>query len=287
MDKSEPVSWSLMEPPDRATAEAAGSLLLLAEDHPTNRLVLTKQLAMAGYRADAVEDGLAALEALGRTAYGLVLTDIQMPRMDGYQLAREIRKIEQARGRARIPVLAITANALKGELELCLEAGMDDCIIKPVSIPDLDAKLRRWLPAAQGLMGAPAEEPPRPEPRRETPAVEAPLNLGHLETLCQGDRSHAMEILRDFRDATNFDMAGLAAALSRQDLPDLARCAHRIKGSSFLVGARPLADAALALEQSARTGRTPDLESLVAALQAAFLRLENFLDERMEDSQQG
>jgi CheY-like chemotaxis protein len=103
---------------------------------------------MAGYQVDAVEDGLAALEALEQTRYGLVLTDVQMPRMDGYQLVQEIRAREGSRGTPRIPVLAITANALKGELERCLDAGMDGCIIKPVTIPDLDAHLRTWLPAA-------------------------------------------------------------------------------------------------------------------------------------------
>ncbi|MDE3246182.1 MAG: PAS domain S-box protein, partial [Acidobacteriota bacterium] len=151
VNRAKTKSWAPKQPPDRAVAEAAGGLVLLVEDHPTNRLVLTRQLSAAGYRSDSVEDGLLALEAMAQTRYGLVLTDIQMPHMDGYELAREIRKIEQARAWARVPVLAITANALKGELELCLEAGMDDCIIKPVSIPDLDAKLRRWLPAAQGL----------------------------------------------------------------------------------------------------------------------------------------
>jgi signal transduction histidine kinase len=145
---AKPAAWVPVEPPDRETALGSGCLILLAEDHPTNRLVLSKQLRMAGYQVDAVEDGLAALEALEQTRYGLVLTDVQMPRMDGYQLVQEIRAREGSRGTPRIPVLAITANALKGELERCLDAGMDGCIIKPVTIPDLDAHLRTWLPAA-------------------------------------------------------------------------------------------------------------------------------------------
>lgn len=78
-------------------------------------------------------------------AYGLVLTDVQMPRMDGYGLARAIRELEGQQGRARLPVLALTANALSGELDRCLASGMDDCLIKPVGVRDLAEKLGRWL----------------------------------------------------------------------------------------------------------------------------------------------
>jgi CheY-like chemotaxis protein/nitrogen-specific signal transduction histidine kinase len=286
VDLVKKVSWVPMEPPDRAAAEAAGCLLLLVEDHPTNRLVLSKQLRLAGYQADAVEDGLLALEAMEKTSYGLVLTDIQMPHMDGYQLAREIRKIEHAKDLARIPVLAITANALKGELELCLEAGMDDCIIKPVSIPDLDAKLRMWLPGAVDLMRM---RPMEPEIVESPDAADQgpPVDLAFLDSFSRWDRASALEIMRDFRDTTRADQARLMSALSQQDLPELARWAHRIKGSSLLVGAKTLADAALKLEQAARSKGPVDLAPYAEALQAAFNRLERFLDEQAENSKLG
>lgn len=139
-------AWEPVEPPSREAALAAGRLLLLVEDHPTNRLVLKRQLHLAGYQTDTAEDGLQALEAMQHCRYGLVLTDIHMPRMDGYELALEIRNREARGGQARLPVLALTANAVKGELDRCLAAGMDDCIIKPVGIPELAEKLRQWLP---------------------------------------------------------------------------------------------------------------------------------------------
>ncbi len=287
LDQVATVPWTLMKPPDRNTAEAAGGLVLLVEDHPTNRLVLTKQLAMAGYQADAVEDGVAALEALGKASYGLVLTDIQMPRMDGYQLAREIRKIERIAQSARIPVLAVTANALKGELERCLEAGMDDCIIKPVTIPDLDAKLRRWLPAAANLMQAQPEDASQPDLRPGPAVMNPPLDLKFLDDFCKGDRAKALEVLRDFCGATRTDLAGLSTALSNRNIAELARFAHRIKGSSLLVGAKPLADAALALEQAAKAGGEGNLEPLSDALHSAFTQLALFLEKQFENSKCG
>ncbi|MBL0209780.1 MAG: PAS domain S-box protein [Holophagaceae bacterium] len=287
LDRAAPEPWSPREAPPREVAEAARGLVLLVEDHPTNRLVLMKQLGMAGYQADAVEDGVAALEAMGRTTYGLVLTDIQMPRMDGYQLAREIRKIEEIAQAARTPVLAVTANALKGEYERCLEAGMDDCIIKPVSIPDLDAKLRKWMPAAAALMCDLPTETPRAEAAPDTPAAEPPLDLGFLGGFCKGDRVSALEILRNFCDSTRADLTELSSALSAGSPVETARYAHRIKGSSLLVGAKTLADSAQVLEQAARTGSGADLEPLVKTLRAAFKQLELFLEEQMVNSRRG
>ncbi|MBK8724507.1 MAG: PAS domain S-box protein [Holophagaceae bacterium] len=278
LEDTSKAAWVPRKPPVRALAEASDCLILLAEDHPTNRLVLMKQLSLAGYQADVAEDGLKALEAMAKTKYALLLTDIQMPRLDGYQLAREVRRLEAEAGRPRIPILALTANALRGELERCQAAGMDDCIIKPVDIPGLDAKLRAWLPRAAGAMGpVPTGAPPADAPGPGPGPVEPPVDFTVLADLSRGDRASSLEILKDFVDSTRVDIAGLRPLLERGDRAGMARQAHRVKGAGAMVGARPLAAAAADLEALARTAGGASMEDGVKAVEASFVLLASFM----------
>ncbi len=275
--------WDLVEPPDRETALAAGCLVLLAEDHPTNRVVLTRQLQLAGYQVDTTEDGVAALAAWNEHHYGLVLTDIHMPRMDGYQLALEIRRGEGLGGRTRIPILALTANALHGELERCLAAGMDDCIIKPINIPGLQAKLRYWLPAASRLI---APRPPDPSSVRAAVAEPSPggppVDMDYLANFTHGDPAGALEILQDYCQVTSLDVVGLRLALACGDKRELVHRAHRIKGASLMVGAKAMAELAQRFEQTAPAGEMPELTALLAALEADFAAVERFTRDQLE-----
>ncbi len=138
LDSSRPTNTS----PRRGASGAFR--VLLAEDNPVNRLVMLKQLAMLGYRADAVEDGVEALRVLEEERYDLVLMDCQMPELDGYSATRRIRRREDAN--QRLPVIAVTAHAMEGDRESCLEAGMDDYVSKPFQVAELSAVLERWLP---------------------------------------------------------------------------------------------------------------------------------------------
>jgi CheY-like chemotaxis protein len=132
--------------PSRAVAEEEGSVVLLAEDHPVNRTVVSHQLEVIGFHLDVAEDGEEGLERFLTGRYGLVLTDLNMPRMDGYELAAAIRRHERRQGRARTPIIALSANVMQGEPERTRAAGMDDFIAKPTTIPFLAAKLHQWLP---------------------------------------------------------------------------------------------------------------------------------------------
>ena len=147
-------------PTTREDAITAGRLILFAEDHPVNRDVIMRQLHLLGYAADAVESGVQAVAALGRTDYALLLTDCNMPEMDCFALTRHIRREggEQKAPR-HLPIVALTANAMDGEAERCLEAGMDDYLSKPVEMTKLRVALERWPPPAP-LSAAP--EPPAP-----------------------------------------------------------------------------------------------------------------------------
>jgi CheY-like chemotaxis protein len=135
-----------VQAPSIDEAAAAGQLILVAEDNEINQDVLRRQLSRLGYAAVIVGDGLKALEAHATGRYSLLLTDCHMPLMDGYQLTTKIREREQRTG-GHIPIIAITANALHGEVERCLAIGMDDFVIKPIELRAFRTKLKQWMPA--------------------------------------------------------------------------------------------------------------------------------------------
>ena len=123
-----------------------GAVILLVEDNPSNQAVALQQLARLGLRADVAGTGQEAVERLSREGHGyeVVLMDCQMPEMDGFQATRVVRALEVQRGE-RVTIVAMTAQALKGDRERCLAAGMDDYLSKPVRIDDLREALARWL----------------------------------------------------------------------------------------------------------------------------------------------
>ena len=124
-----------------------GTLILLAEDNLTNQQVIRRQLTKLGYTCEIEDDGKLALEAWRRNDYALLLTDCHMPNMDGFELTASIRKDQEGSGK-RSPIIAVTANALEGEAERCIAAGMDDYLSKPLAMSDLKATLRKWMPNA-------------------------------------------------------------------------------------------------------------------------------------------
>jgi signal transduction histidine kinase/CHASE3 domain sensor protein/ActR/RegA family two-component response regulator len=133
-------------PPEPAPMQVDGPLVLLAEDHPVNRIILVRQLNRLGYAAEMAADGREALEKWRSGKFGLIVTDCNMPEMSGYDLSRAIRRIEEAEGRKRTPIIACTAYAILGEADTCRAAGMDDYLAKPVDLMRLREKLDKWLP---------------------------------------------------------------------------------------------------------------------------------------------
>jgi signal transduction histidine kinase/CheY-like chemotaxis protein/HPt (histidine-containing phosphotransfer) domain-containing protein len=241
-DVAAPPATALTTPrrkPSRAEAEREGSLLLLVDDHPVNRLVLLHQLHSAGFEVDTADNGNEALRKYMRTPYGLVLTDLAMPEMSGYELAGTIREHEAAHGRARTPIIALSANVMEGEPERCRAAGMDDFAGKPTTIPLITSKLRRWLPDVDWHTHT-AEEP----------AVQAGehVDMELVAEITGGDPVLTENLLHAFVASSQSDLAELADAVARCDLDRIRRPAHRLKGASLTVGANRLADVAKQLE---------------------------------------
>ena len=149
--------------PSVEAAAREGTLVLLADDHPTNRMVLLRQLNSLGYAVDCAGDGAEALRKWASGRFAALVTDCDMPAMNGYELARRIRERESAQAGARVPIIACTANALRGAAEACFAAGMDDYVSKPVHLAELQEKLTQWLPlpdpANDELSESPALQP--------------------------------------------------------------------------------------------------------------------------------
>ena len=262
--------------PTVAEAEAERSLVLLVDDHPTNRAVIARQLALAGYASEAADEGEHGLVRWRSGRYALVLTDVHMPKLDGYQLARAIREEEAREHRAHTPIIALTASALKGEAERCLAAGMDDYLAKPVSIPSLVTMLGRWLPHTRHV-AEPTAALAQMLPQAERPP---PIDEHVLEGLVHGDAVETRELLDDFLASTQADLATLNAAHAAGDLPGVTREAHKLKGAARSIGAGELGQVAEALESAGRAQDTMHVPALVADVATAVHRLTLWSDAR-------
>jgi two-component system sensor histidine kinase EvgS len=261
-------------PPTRKQAEAEGSLLLLVEDHPTNRQVLAQQFGLAGFVADIAVNGLQALKLWKKNRYALVFTDLHMPEMDGVDLTRAIREAERKGKRIRTPVLALTAAAMKEETERCFEAGMDDVVTKPTTVPILASKLRQWLPHLDWTP-ADSDDATGLQDRRTRLASPKALELDEsvLQDLAAGDAMAATTILDDFLRSTQADVHALAPLMSARDAESIRRQAHRIVGAARTVGALPLACLAADLEAAGKSADWGTLESLLPRIRDSFARL--------------
>lgn len=249
-----------------SAVKADAPVVLVADDHPVNRKLLSIQLGLLGLRAESAANGEAALALWRDGRFALVITDCHMPKMDGYELTRAIRQIEADEARARTPIFAWTANALAGEAERCHAAGMDELLVKPADLAQLKEAVSKWLVVADVTKPVHAGH----EGSGDTQAM--PIDFKVLDELA-GNAADKAEILQDFMAQTRSDLADLEAALEMQDIPGSVRIAHRMKGASRMVGAHELANACMAMENSGRQGNPEGADAVTAALErlAAYL----------------
>ena len=252
--------------------------VLLVEDNSVNLLVAQRLLQVLGCEVDTVTQGEQALEALHARPFDVVLMDCQMPVLDGYDATRRWRAHEAARGAARLPIVAMTANAMAGDRERCLQAGMDDYLSKPINRETLQAVLARWgsamnddaavqPPSVPGQMPSPPAAPPA---RDEAPAPV--LDQDVLDELLEVIGPDTARIIGVFLDDTPPLIRQLQDASVAADLDQLRALAHSLKSASANVGAMALSAAAWRIEHDARAGTLERPAVAVALLIAEFAR---------------
>ena len=249
-------------------------LVLAVDDHPINRDLLARQINLLGLRAETAENGEVALSMWRDGHFDLVITDCHMPEMDGYELSRSIRRIEKEKKLPHMPVIAWTANALAEEAERCRAAGMDELLVKPANLAQLRKVLATWLSLAETGRGQPGQNSAAQSHPLEREA--GPIDYAELRKIVPDDSEHA-PVLRDFLVQIHMDHSRLNEALQQENKEEAERTAHRMKGSSRMVGATELASICAAIEQFARDGAMAGAKSAAPRLDAAIKAVETHL----------
>ncbi len=259
---------------DGPTAElTTGAPILIAEDSPINQKILARQVATLGYDSDLADDGAQALAMLAEHPYRLLLTDIEMPELDGLALTRKIREGED--GGAHLPVLAVTGTLDDAQRTRCAEAGMDGCLEKPVDMDLLKAELTRYL-ETNGI--APSDDSADEAAPAEAQAAEAAVDPSLLEESFGDDPELIKEILQDYLGPAQDTVAEIDTAFSAHDAAAIGAAAHKLKSSSRAIGANDLADLCLELEKAGKGDDWPVIEARYPALAGNLQRVTAFID---------
>ncbi|WED20795.1 response regulator [Vibrio sp. JC009] len=233
--------------PEISQAESEGCLILIAEDNLVNQEVIKRQLNFLGYAAEVADDGEMALEMMKKRHYGLLLTDCHMPRIDGFQLTAAIRERE-LHGASRTPIVAITANAMQGEAERCLLAGMDGYLAKPVELAKLKESIDRWLPIEKCCTLSGCTEPEKPS--------ESKSDIIDFELLARflgDDKETQHYFLNKFANDSKDTFEAAKSAAEEEDMVKVVQLMHKLKSSSKAVGAENLSGLCLQLELVAKS----------------------------------
>jgi PAS domain S-box-containing protein len=252
--------------PGAADSARSKRKILLAEDNAVNRKLAVALLEKRGFAVVVTENGREAIEALEREAVDLVLMDVQMPVMDGLEAMRAIREKEQSTG-SHLPIIALTAHAMKGDRERCLAAGADDYVTKPIRLGELLAAMDRATTMRADISEAkPSSASETAMPSSSSAPARSRLDLAAALERVEGDRELLEEIARLFAEECPGLIDQIRRARQTDDFPLLQRTAHTLKGAASNVAATKVAEAALALESQARTGQPGGTDALIAAL---------------------
>ncbi len=236
--------------------------ILLAEDNAVNQKVALAMLSHFGHSAEVVATGWEAIQALRKADYAMVLMDCEMPEMDGYEATRRIRDPASGVRNPRVPIVAVTGNAMPGDRENCVSAGMDDYLAKPVEPEELARVLAKWVSPQPGPVA------PVPEPVSTAPAVSsAVFDEQALLKRLMGNRAVAEKILDAFLQEAPSYLSNLRKCLQQSDSAGARRYAHTLKGSAANVSALVLRAAAFEAEQFARAGNLDSVGELLTPLE--------------------
>ena len=237
--------------------------VLVVDDHPANRLLMCQQLGFLGHRFSSENNGANGLKAWIKGSFDLVIADCNMPVMNGYELTRAIRQYEQAAQRAPCTILGFTANAQPEERLRCKQAGMDDCVFKPINLSVLSQRLSAIVP-------------------KSTPAEE--LDIDSFYSLSGRDNSRVRKLLEELQRSNREDLKTLLELHMEDGLQSFVQIAHRIKGAARIVGASELIKHCEALEQATRSTLEPCRNAVQYAMESLEQALSNELAKRNKDA---
>ena len=247
--------------------------ILLAEDNPVNQKLAVKILERRGYSVAIAENGAVALERWKKEPFDLILMDVQMPEMDGFEATARIRQGEQKTGR-HIPIVAMTAHALKGDRERCLQAGMDGYVAKPIQREELFAAIEK-LTSPTG-----AESPVEAAPAPQSAAAEIPpLNMDAALQRFEGDREFLLELWGEFLDYAAAELQVMHECRANGDAKRFERSAHSIKGAAANLEAEGMRAHALKLEEAGREGRMAAAQDELGRLEQERTRLQAYFEQ--------
>jgi signal transduction histidine kinase/DNA-binding NarL/FixJ family response regulator len=233
--------------------------ILVAEDNPVNQQVALGLLRRRGHSVDVVATGLAAVEAVGRRPYDVVLMDVHMPEMDGIEATRQIRRLPGEAG--QVPIIALSASAMKDETDACMAAGMLGHLAKPIDPVALATTLARYGGAA------PVREPAAVS----APAVDEVVDEAYVRLLVDSlGAAKVAQLVADLPEHARPHRARLGAASADADLPQIQAAAHALAGMAANLGLTALAELTGAIEEACRAGRATEVEALRAGLDAKF-----------------
>lgn len=262
--------------------------ILVVEDNETNQIVVTSMLNNLGCTVELASNGKEAVEAISATSYSLILMDCQMPVMDGFQATTEIRHLEDKKGVMNpTPIIALTANALKGDREKCLAAGMDDYISKPFKQDGIRKIIEKWSTGASILL--PANESAaaiqRPEKKEE---ASSPIDQSVLNTLRELQIEGEPDIIEEITDAylrsSELMVTNLPQAVIDNDFEVVQNSAHSLKSSSANVGALMLSEICKELEMNCKETKYDNAADLVPTIETEFVRVKDALNREDQSS---
>ena len=243
------------------------NLILLAEDNVVNCKVIQEQLRILGYHSEVARDGREALQMWHSGRFSLLLTDCNMPVMDGFALAEAIRSQEQLA--TQIPIVAVTANVTRSDVERCLASGMDDYLSKPLRLNELAKMLEKWLPAQTEVSAeVMASTPHSPMPAETTPLVVWDIKI--LANLVGDDTELQRSVLADFQHITQQTISAIGVAIEAGNAKQAGNEAHKLKSSSRTVGAMLLGEWCQKMEVAGRAGELPSCKEIIGNLNQSY-----------------
>ncbi|MGH7565762.1 MAG: response regulator [Gemmatimonadota bacterium] len=277
LEPAEPLAGEAETSSEDADAGAVALRILLVEDNPINQNVAVRMLERLGHVPDIASDGREALEWLERGSYDVILMDVQMPRMDGLEASREICARWPAGKRPRI--VAMTAEAMPGDRQKCLAAGMEDYLVKPVTLDQLAAALARSRPRGHAMAKETRVRAEPPSDHAHGMATDGAIDPGVLDHLREdlGGAEPVHEIIATFLEETPRVLTALREAAVRADASGIRQAAHKIKGTSAMLGAQQLSEQCAELERLGRMGEVPGATSSVTAIEVSYRTVEAVL----------